>query len=142
MVLLPRKFIALLLAAWLPLFSGNALAVSFVMQTMGGGCHAVMQSSSVHHGASLHQHMQHGYQHMHHEVHLAQQVQQHDMQNNHQQNSHKECGVCQLACCGYMAAVVTEAPQIQPLTQLFMPVVTQFQSVSSTPLDPPPLALA
>lgn len=135
MIRLPRKFVAVLLAIWLPLFSGNALAASVAMQSMGGDCHVVAQTNAAHHDASMHQHM-------HHADHLAQQVQQHDHQSDQQQTSHKDCGVCQLACCGYMAAVTVDVAEIQPSAQPFMPAATQFQSFTSAPLDPPPLALA
>lgn len=127
---LSRKFVAVLLVVWLPLFSGNALAVSVAMQSMRGDCHVVVQADSAHHDASMHQHMHHG----------DQSVQQQDHQSDQQQTSHKDCGVCQIACCGYMAAVVVEVAQIQSSAQLFIPVTTQFQSVFSAPLVPPPLA--
>jgi hypothetical protein len=123
---LSRKCVAVLLAVWLPLFSGNALAVSVAMQSVGGqsmsgGCHDAMQTSPAHHDMSGHQH---------------------DHQSNQQQSSHKDCGVCQLACCGYMAAATTGIAGVPLPAQSFIPVPTQFQSVTSAPLDPPPLVRA
>lgn len=129
---LSTNIVAILLAVWLPLFSGNVLAVSVAMQTTRGDCHAVMQTGSAHHDASMHQHM-------HQAVDLAQQQ---DHQNDHPKTSYNDCGVCQLACCGYMAAVVIEVARVEPAAQLFISAVTSFRSVFSAPLDPPPLALA
>lgn len=140
-----RQFIAVLLAIWLPLFSGNALAASIAMQTNGGNCHGVQpgitqsdiaQPGAYHanHVSSMHQHMQLA----------ADQPAGHQEQQNHQHDhpnpSHKNCAVCQLACSGYMAAVTVEVAGIQLPTQAYTPLSTQFQSHTSAPLDPPPLA--
>jgi len=137
-----RKFVAVLLAIWLPLFSGNALAASIFMQSAGGECHVVKPdvvmpdvimsgADHSHYASAMRQHMQPaGYQ--------GHQTHQHDQQNP----VHKTCGVCQLACCGYLAAVTIEVAEVQPLGQLFTPSPSQFQSVTSAPLDPPPLTRA
>jgi hypothetical protein len=137
---LSRKFVAVLLTIWLPLFSGNALAASIAMQLRGGDCHVVqpdVAQQSSHHSNHVSS--------MHHQVQLAaDQPAAHQEQQGHQHNqqtpSHKNCGVCQLACCGYLAAVTIEVAEAQPLAQSFLPSSTQFQSITSTPLDPPPLA--
>jgi hypothetical protein len=131
---LSRQFIAVLLTLWLPLFSGNALAVSITMQAKGGDCHTAMKANVAHSDTSMHQHMQHA-------GHLAQQP-QHDHQSDQQPSSHKDCGVCQLACCGYMATVTTDVANLQLPAQSFNPSTTQFQSATLSPLVPPPLALA
>ena len=136
MIHLPRKFVAVLLAIWLPLFSGNALAASIAMQSMSGDCHVAMQTSAQNHDASMYQHMQHASQ-------LQQSAQMHQSQQHFQQHSgHNDCGVCQIACCGFLATVAIEIAEAQPLAQMFAPYTTQFQSVFSAPLVPPPLALA
>lgn len=136
MVHLPRKFVAVLLAVWLPLFSGNALAASIAMQFMGGDCHvAQLDTHHVHHDSTIHQHMQHA------EFQVGQ-SQQHDYQDDQQNSSRKDCGVCQLACCGFMATVAIEVAEIKPAAQLFALSSTQFQSFYSAPLVPPPLARA
>jgi hypothetical protein len=135
-----RKLVAVLLAIWLPLFSANALAVSVAMQSMGGECHVaqlnVLQPITHHsyHAFTMHQHLQHA-------DHLAQQ-EQHDNQNDQHSASHKDCGVCQLACCGFMATVAFEVAEIIPAAQLYSLSSTQFQSFYSVPLVPPPLARA
>ena len=139
-----KKFIAVLLAVWFPLFSGNALAVSVAMQTMSGDCCAAVAQQDEHHArhaTTTHQHTQ--------PVQIAvlqdQSAQCHEPQNDHQdqQNSPCEnCGVCHLACSGYLATVAIKVAESQPLAQLFTDFSAQFQSIASTPLDPPPLARA
>jgi len=137
-----KKFIAVLLAVWLPLFSGNALAVSVAMQSMSGDCcTAVAQQDEhhAHHATSAHQHMR--------DVQIAatqdQSAKCHGPQAVHQdqQNSPcNNCGVCHLACSGYMATAPIEVMEAQPSVLLFLSVSSQFQSITPTPLDPPPLA--
>lgn len=135
MLRLPRKFVAVLLAVWLPLFSGNALAASIGMQANSGDCDVMQQVSppSQHDSAS--------HQHMHHHQLAANQEQQNNP--HHQQHSScNNCGVCLLACSGYLAAVTINVADAQPAAQSFTLSTTQFQSFTSAPLDPPPLALA
>lgn len=131
------KFIAVILAIWLPLFSGNALAVSIAMQAMGGDRHgAVAQQGEprMHCPSTAQQHMQHSRL-------AADQNQSADHQE--QQNPAGEnCGTCHLACCGYMATAPIEVMEAQPSARLFTPLLSQFQSITTTPLDPPPLARA
>ncbi len=135
MLRLSRKFVAVLLAIWLPLFSANALAVSILMQTTNADCHSAQPVSEHSQPVSV------SHLHMHHmqlAAHQEQQNSQHDQQNA----AHKNCGVCQLACCGYLAAVAVEVAEAQPSAQSFMRPSTQFQSFTPAPLDPPPLARA
>ena len=123
-----RQFLAVFLAVWLPLFSGNALAASIVMPSMGGDCQAMQ---TVQAASAMDQHLQ-----------LAadqqQQIPQHDQHNT----CHNDHGICQLACCSYLAAVTLAIADIPSATQSFAPSSTQFQSFNSAPLDPPPLARA
>lgn len=137
-----KKFIAVLLAIWFPLFSGNALAVSVAMQTMNRDCCAAVAQQDEHHArhaTTAHQHTQ--------SVQIAAPQSHsdkcHEPQNDHQdqQNSPCEnCGVCHLACGGYLTTVAIKMAKPQPLAQLFAAFSAQFQSITSTPLDPPPLA--
>ena len=123
-----RQFLAVFLAVWLPLFSGNALAASIVMPSMGGDCQAMQPVQTA---SAMDQHLQ-----------LAadqqQQIPQHDQHNT----CHNDHGICQLACCSYLAAVTLAIADIPSATQSFAPSSTQFQSFNSAPLDPPPLARA
>lgn len=129
MTRLSKRFVAVLLAVWLPLFSGNVLAAAITMQSMSGDCH-VAQSAVIQPVA----------QHSHHN--MNQQMQQHDHQNDQPQTSHKDCGVCQFAGSGYLAAVIIEVAAMQMSALSFTPAPAQFQSHTSAPLDPPPLARA
>jgi hypothetical protein len=132
---LSRKFVALLLAVWFPLFSGNALAASIFMQTTSGDCHTAQTGEHhTHHVPTAHQHMQH--------MQLAAN-QAHATEHHGQQNlSHKNCGVCQLSCSGYLVTVAITVAEAQPSAMSFTLSTTQFQSITSAPLDPPPLARA
>ena len=107
-----RKFIAVLLALWLPLFGGNALAAGIAMQHGHQTDMAAMADCVQHHAAD-------------------------DRSADHQSCN----GVCHLACRGYLAVKEIEplvAPQADtPLT----PYLFSFHSVFSTPLLPPPLRL-
>lgn len=117
-----KKFVAVFIAIWLPLFSGNALAVSVAMQVMSGADHAVVAME--------------GEQCPHH-------VLNHDQSAGLQDQQNAGCGstgICHLACCGYMATASIKVPVDQPFALSFAPASNQFQSIALTPLDPPPLA--
>jgi hypothetical protein len=133
-----RKFVAVLLAIWLPLFSGSALAASVAMQTTSGDCHPLVVQPNQHHThnvSTIHQHYTH-----HDDQTVSSQVQT-SGQKDQQNLSCKDCGVCHFACSGYLAAVTISVTGNQLLAQNYMPSSTQFQSFSSAPLDPPPLSL-
>lgn len=128
-----KKFVAVFIAIWLPLFSGNVLAVSVAMQSMGGGCQpAVIQQNEHHmHQVSAEQYHQP----------VADQDQSsclHAQQDSGCGNS----GICHLACSGYLATASIKVVEVKPLAQSFVPSSIQFQSVALTLLDPPPLARA
>jgi len=129
------KFIAVILAIWLPLFSGSALAASVAMQAMAGGHHsAVVQlGEPVSHCASTAQ------QHTHQAQLDADQGQPAGHQDQ-QSSAGDNCGACHFACCGYLAAATVEVTETQPSARLFASLSTRFQSIVSIPLDPPPLA--
>lgn len=128
-----KKFVAVFIAIWLPLFSGNVLAVSVAMQTMGSDCHPAVAQQGEHH---LHhvapaQHIQSA----------ADQDQSADLQDQ-QDSGCGSSGICHLACCGYMATVSIKVAVAQPFAQSFASSSTQFQSIALTLLDPPPLVRA
>jgi hypothetical protein len=131
---LSRKIVAVVLAVWLPLFSGYALADSIVMQNMHGDCHGGQQiaHSMQHDSASL--------QHMHHVQLAANDHQSADRHDSQSSTCNDNCGVCQLACSGYFAVTVIDIAVIEPSSQSFTLFSTEFQSVTTAPLDPPPLA--
>ena len=132
MIRAPKKFVAILLAVWLPLFSGNALAMHVVMQVGSGHCEvAVVQQES----QQLHQHSAHQTQL---DANQGQATQHHAQQNA----SCNNCGVCHLACCGYISTVTLNMADAQPTSPAFPHFSTAFQSFTSAPLDPPPLARA
>lgn len=134
---LPRKFVAILMLLWLPLFSGNALAVSMVMQAMGSGHHgAVAQQDEphMHCPATAQQHTQH--------TRLAADQDRSAGHQDQQNSAGEDCGTCHFACGGYMATASAKVVEAQPLVRLFTSPSSQFQSVTLTPLDPPPLARA
>lgn len=109
-----RKYIAVLLAIWLPLFGGSALAASVSMQMPHDACHEMEA-------------MQDGQPHS-------------DQSDDQHQSSCSACGVCHLACSGYLA--VQRINGIDPIQSApsATPYLLSFHSITFTPLLPPPLA--
>ncbi|MFA6972036.1 MAG: DUF2946 family protein [Gallionella sp.] len=116
-----RKFIAVLLAIWLPLFSGGALAASVSMQMPHGACHemdlAAMQDMSDH-------------------------QQSHDQSPEPDQHACSACGVCHLACSGYLGVQEINNLEVLQVAGSMTPYLFSFHSITSIPLLPPPLTLA
>lgn len=126
-----KKIIAVFLAIWLPVFSGNVLAFSVAMQSARGDYHPVTTQQSEHctHHASTTQH--------------APSLVDHDQSASHGDQQDTGCansGICHLACCGFMATVSIGVAAVQSSAQLISPCSTQIKSIALTPLDPPPLA--
>jgi hypothetical protein len=124
---LTRKFIAVLMLLWLPLATGSALAASISMQMAQANCHeaAAMQSMS-HEGMGEHP-MHHGE--------MPAPADKHSP-------SCDSCGICHLACTGYLAVPSVITAGIQTASRETTPYVVFFQSVTSVPLLPPPLVRA
>ena len=125
-----RKFIAVLLAIWLPLFGGNALAGSVAMQSKGGDCHAAVMQQNEHplHHASAAQ---------------AQLAAHHDMPSGHHDQPNSSCknhAVCHLVCCGYVASSVLVIVAAQPADRAFTPYLATPHTLTLPLFDPPPLA--
>lgn len=120
-----RKFIAVLLAIWLPLFSGSALAASISMQMQQGACHEMGMDETQDRGD--HQH-----------------AMSHDQSPAHDQHgtSCTACGVCHLACSGYLAVQEVRALDTPQVVGPVTPYLFSFHSIISIPLLPPPLPLA
>lgn len=129
---LNKKFVAVLLAIWLPLFSGNALAASVALQMTSGDCHPAVAQPNEHPSSHLSTVS-------HHDQFAAGQDQpagQHDQQDSFC----KDCGVCHFACSGYLATVDIKVTEVQLLARAYATSSTQFQSYTSAPLDPPPFS--
>ena len=127
-----RKFVALFLAIWLPFFSGNALADSIMMQAVGKDC--PMMSAGVDQPHSHLEQLQ--------DMQLA-------MDPSHATPSHatpdqqggccNDSAVCHFACISYLATRAIAVKENPPSAQTYNQLSTHFQSITSAPLDPPPL---
>lgn len=120
---LNQKILAVLLAIWLPLFSGSALATAVVMQVPAGHCQdESMQMADM--GGM-------------------------DMDGMHAMSGEGDegvpacdsCGVCHLACSAYLAVPALSVTLAQTATSDITPYLLAFRSYTSAPLLPPPLAL-
>lgn len=119
-----KKMIAVLLAIWLPLFSGNALAISAVMHEKAQCLPAAMQQED---GHAMHDHLAAG----------------HDSRDGHEAQHTspcEDCGVCHFACSGYLAAPTAQTAGAQAEHSPFIALAAQFRSTILTPPVPPPLA--
>ena len=122
---LSRKLVAVLMLLWLPLFSGSALAASISMQ-LQRGCHeAVAQAMAHDEMGDCHQH--HGGQ---------------PAATDEQGPSCNACGLCHLACTGYLAVPTADLVVAQAAAREITPYLVAFHSFTSAPLVPPPLARA
>jgi hypothetical protein len=123
-----RKFIAVLLAIWLPLFSGSVLAASVTMQLHNGtGPYAAMQGMQ--NGDACEQ------QHT-----MSADGQNHSVMPDHHGKSCTTCGVCHLACSSYLAVSSLDGLAVHQADDSVVFYVLSFNSISSVPLLPPPLA--
>jgi len=124
---LSRKFVAVLMLLWLPLSGGSALAASLAMQAQQGSCHQVSMQHDMHHHDSA-----------------ADQAASHDhvAVQDQSDSSCNACGVCHLACSGYLAVPGLAAPDMPQTVAATTPYTVSFHSITSTPLVPPPLVLA
>lgn len=128
-----KKIFVVLLAIWLPLFSGSALAMSMLLQKTGGDCKTGMQLDAHATKNAVANH--------HHQAHNASMDQQFDQAE--QNNSDSDCnnvGVCHAACGGYLATYTIPKMEVLSSAHTYGVTVTQFQSYTSVPLDPPPLS--
>ena len=127
-----KKFIAVLLAIWLPLFSGNALAESIAMHAKGGSCYTEAAPQNVHH--SHHASTQHT-----HQAHLAA---NHDSSSSHHDQQNSSCKnhtICHLACCGYAAGSVSVIVAVQQADRIFAPYLDAPRTLTLPLFDPPPI---
>jgi hypothetical protein len=124
-----RKFVAVLMLLWLPVFTGSALAASVSMLLPQGGCHEseMMQTMS-------HEDMNMAEHHMHHSEIPA--------PSDEHSPSGSTCGVCHLACTAYMAVPDVAMTNVQTVAVEITPYLVVFDSLASAPLVPPPLVRA
>ena len=123
-----RKFVALFLAIWLPFFSGNALANSIMMQAVGKDC--PMMSPGVDQPRSQPEQM--------HDMQLA--MDSSNVTPAQQGGCCNDSAVCHFACISYLATRAIAVKENPPSAQTYNQLSTRFQSITSAPLNPPPLA--
>jgi cytochrome c553 len=123
-----RKFIAVFLLLWLPLFSASAVAESLAMQLQRGDCHesAEMMMSMSHDDM-----MDHGM--MHHEAMQA---------SDAEDSSCTACAICHVAGSAFLYAPDVAMQYIETASQPVGFIPETFVSHLSAPLDPPPLVAA
>jgi hypothetical protein len=122
---LSRKFVAILLLLWLPLFTGNALAASVSMQLHQGSCHEVAVSQAMPGMDMEEQHQHHG---------------EMPATADEKNPSCSTCSVCHLACTGYLVVPSIEFTAVATVAREITPFLVSFISVTSAPIVPPPLA--
>jgi hypothetical protein len=120
-----KKFIAVLMLLWLPLFTGSALAASVSMQLPQGSCHEAAMS---HEPVNMSEH------HMHHgDI---------PSPSNDKSSPCNNCGVCHLACTGYLLVPNVVIAVAQANIRESTPYLVASHSFTSAPLLPPPLVRA
>jgi hypothetical protein len=125
-----RKLIAVLMLLWLPIFTGSALAASVSMQLpQQSSCHESATSQTMSHAG-----MDMGEHRMHHGEMPA--------PAGEHSPSCSDCGVCHLACTGYLAVADVALSAVQAAALELTPYLVVFHSFTSAPLVPPPLVRA
>lgn len=123
-----RKFIAVLLLLWLPLFSASAVAESLAMQMQRGDCH---ESSEMMMSMSHDDMMDHGM--MQHETMQA---------SNEEESSCTACAICHVASSAFLDVPAVAMQLIETGSQPVSFIPETFVSHHSAPLVPPPLVAA
>jgi hypothetical protein len=117
-----KKLIAVLLLLWLPVFAGNAVATSIVMQLPAGHCHDQSMQMD--------------------EMDMADMdMSGHDISatSDNQTNCHS-CSVCHFAYTGYVAVAAVVLHTTPCSSGDITPYLVDAHSFTSAPLLPPPLA--
>ncbi len=118
-----KKIIAVLLAIWLPLFSGSALAAAVSMQMPAGHCQdESMQMMDMADMDSGDMHTMSG-------------------DSDEHAPACNSCTVCHLACTAYLAVATLSMAALPATLSVLTPYRVVFHSFTSAPLLPPPLAL-
>jgi ferredoxin len=130
---LSRKFVAVLLLLWLPLFSASAVAASVSMQMPQGHCEEAAASQAMDdmdmaamQDMDMSEHLQH-----HGET---------PAMADEPGPSCSSCGICHLACTAYVGVPAVELAALQASSHEIAPALLAFHSITSVPLLPPPLA--
>ncbi len=126
---LSRKFVAVLMLLWLPLSSGSALAATISMQLAQGHEAAASQAMP-----DMDMSMDMG-EHCQHHGEMPATADEHGPSCN-------TCGVCHLACTGYLAVPAVAMVAVQSAARESTPYLLVFHSFTSAPLVPPPLPRA
>lgn len=109
---------------WLPVFTGSALAESVSMQ-LPSGCNEGVISQAMS-NQTMDMHMDMGEHAMHHgEMPVP-------------ADAHGSCGVCHMACTAYLAVPGVAIPAVLTAEREIPPYLVAFNSVTTTPLLPPP----
>ena len=117
---------------WLPLFTGSALAASVSMLLPQNSCHDTAAANEpIDMGAMDMSAMDMGTEHQMHHGNMSAPA-----------DDHSNCGVCQLACTGYLAGPAAGMVSLQLAHQFVTPFFVSYTSVTTVPLLPPPLARA
>lgn len=113
---------------WLPIFTGNALATAMTMQLAQGECiEAAMSPEAMNMAMDMGEHQHHGG--------MPAPVDEHSPSCN-------DCGVCHLACTGYLAVPGVSIAALQTAVREITPFLVVINSVTTVPLLPPPLVRA
>lgn len=119
-----RRFVAILMLLWLPLFSGNTLAAMVSVPMSQGSCNETAAPKKMSH-SDMARH------HHHHEG--------ASVSTNDQNPSCTSCGVCHLFCAGYLVVPSIALVAVQTSTSETIPYLVSFRSTTFAPLLPPPL---
>jgi hypothetical protein len=134
-----RKYIAVIMLLWLPVFTGSALAASISMQLPQGECHdAAMAHEAMSMDMAMDMPMDMGNMDM---GNMDMGVHQPLPAGEHSPSCN-DCGVCHLACTGYLAVPSVSVADVQTAAREITPYLVVFNSVTSVPLLPPPLVRA
>ena len=119
---------------WLPVFTGSALAASVSMQLPQGECHdAAMSHEAMNMDMAMDMNMD--------MANMSMDEHQPVPAENHSPSCN-DCGVCHLACTGYLTvhglSIAVKPGAVREIT----PYLVVFNSVTTVPLLPPPLVRA
>jgi hypothetical protein len=122
-----KKFVAVLLLLWFPLFSGNTLAAMVSMAIQPGTCHETARPTMMGPQDTAEQYHHH----------------QHELTSgtaDEENSSCSSCGVCHLFCAGYLLVPNIALDIAQSASTETVPNLVSFRSITFAPPLPPPLA--